>query len=84
MEQLLKFIVDHLIGPENEILSRQEDSQLVFEVRVPPDKVGQLIGKQGRIVKAIRTLLNIHHLHHHTPSSWRLDIVSSEEPKAIH
>jgi|RhiMetdeSRZDD1v2_1073273.scaffolds.fasta_scaffold1267835_2 uncharacterized protein len=33
------------------------DDQLVLELEVDPDDIGKVIGKQGRTVKAMRTLL---------------------------
>jgi predicted RNA-binding protein YlqC (UPF0109 family) len=34
----------------------QNDDALVIEVHVAPDDAGKVIGRQGRIIKAIRTL----------------------------
>lgn len=33
-----------------------EDGSTLIEVRVNPDDVGRVIGRQGRVIKAIRTL----------------------------
>ena len=38
------------------IAEKSEDGDLLFEVTVAPEDVGKLIGRQGRIVKSIRTL----------------------------
>ncbi len=34
-----------------------EDGTLVFHLRVAPDDMGRVIGKQGRIAKALRTVM---------------------------
>ena len=34
-----------------------EDGTVVFHLRVAPDDMGRVIGKQGRIAKAIRTVV---------------------------
>ena len=34
-----------------------EDGTVVFHLRVAPDDMGRVIGKQGRIAKAIRTVM---------------------------
>ena len=34
-----------------------EDGTVVFHLRVAPDDMGRVIGKQGRIAKAIRTIV---------------------------
>lgn len=33
-----------------------EDGNILIEIRVNPDDAGKVIGRQGRIIKAIRTL----------------------------
>jgi predicted RNA-binding protein YlqC (UPF0109 family) len=38
------------------IESSQSDDALIIEIRVAPEDVGKVIGRQGRIIKAIRTL----------------------------
>ncbi|USB32124.1 KH domain-containing protein [Paenibacillus sp. YPG26] len=59
MEQLVgviaKALVDH---PEDVRVNVVEKEQLViFELTVHPDDVGKVIGKQGRIAKALRTVV---------------------------
>jgi predicted RNA-binding protein YlqC (UPF0109 family) len=34
------------------------DHSIILELRVAPDDMGKVIGKQGRIAKAIRTVVN--------------------------
>ena len=36
---------------------REEDDAFVIELSVDPSDVGKVIGKQGRIAKAIRTIV---------------------------
>lgn len=56
--QLVTYLVRALVDdPENvSIVEKHNGADLLFEVTVAPDEVGKLIGRQGRIVKAIRTL----------------------------
>ncbi|MDR0347043.1 MAG: KH domain-containing protein [Coriobacteriales bacterium] len=50
-------IVSLVDDPEQvSITSSQNDDTLVIEVHVAPDDTGKVIGRQGRIIKAIRTL----------------------------
>jgi len=54
VELLAKSLVEH---PEQVQVSVHEDGDMITcEVRVAPDDVGKIIGKQGRIVKAIRVV----------------------------
>ena len=59
MKELLEAIVKPLVQfPEevNVTLIEREDAQLL-ELRVNPSDMGKVIGKQGRIAKAIRTVV---------------------------
>ena len=59
MKELLETIVKPLVQfPEevNVTLIDREDSQLL-ELRVNPSDMGKVIGRQGRIAKAIRTVM---------------------------
>lgn len=60
MEQLLKHIVRSLVDypDEVEVQLLEGDRVTTLELRVSPDDVGKVIGRQGRIVKAIRTVMN--------------------------
>ncbi len=41
------------------VTAHQRRAVTVFEVRVEPDDLGQLIGRQGRTARALRTLLDV-------------------------
>jgi predicted RNA-binding protein YlqC (UPF0109 family) len=55
VEDIARALVDH---PESVQVKAVEGSQVtVLELRVGPEDVGKVIGRQGRTAKAIRTLL---------------------------
>ena len=55
VEAIAKSLVDN---PEAVNVRETEDSQgTVIELRVAPDDMGKVIGKQGRIAKALRTVV---------------------------
>jgi predicted RNA-binding protein YlqC (UPF0109 family) len=55
VEEIAKALVDH---PEGVRVDAVEGSQVtVLELRVHPEDLGKVIGRQGRTAKAIRTLL---------------------------
>jgi uncharacterized protein len=41
------------------ITSREEGEMILFEVTAAPEMIGQIIGKEGKIIKSIRTILNL-------------------------
>jgi predicted RNA-binding protein YlqC (UPF0109 family) len=59
MQELLTTIVKSLVDkPEKaEIKEIATEKTSVLELKVVPDDVGKIIGKQGRIISAIRTIL---------------------------
>ena len=57
-EALVRYLVTSLVDDQESVkvtVSETEDS-ITFEVALNPDEVGKVIGRQGRIIKAIRTL----------------------------
>ncbi len=59
-QELIAFIVDKLVDKPEEIsvTTQEEDDSIVVELRVAQDDLGKVIGKQGRTVRAMRTLLS--------------------------
>lgn len=58
MRQLVEFLARSLVDCPDEVEVREvsRDRTVVVEVRVAGDDMGKIIGKQGRVVKAIRTV----------------------------
>lgn len=55
VEYIAKSLVDH---PEQVSVTQSENNQsVVLELRVATDDMGKVIGKQGRIAKAIRVVV---------------------------
>jgi len=59
MKDLVKFIAQALVDhPDQVTVNELEgESSIIVELRVAPDDMGKVIGKQGRIAKAIRTVV---------------------------
>ncbi|MDR1017188.1 MAG: KH domain-containing protein [Lachnospiraceae bacterium] len=59
MKELVEVIVKSLVDNQDavEINEKQEDDQIVVEVRVAQEDMGKVIGKKGRIAKAIRSVV---------------------------
>ncbi len=59
MKELVRVIAISLVDhPEEVVVTEKEtDRGLVVELHVAPDDMGKVIGKQGRIAKAIRTVV---------------------------
>ena len=59
MGELVEFIAKSLVdNPDMVEVNEVEGSQsLIIELKVAPEDMGKVIGKQGRIAKAIRTVV---------------------------
>lgn len=58
MKEMLEIIIKNLVANPNqvEITEDQKENAITFLVKVAPSDMGKVIGKQGRIAKAIRTV----------------------------
>ncbi|MFZ5639720.1 MAG: KH domain-containing protein [Bacillota bacterium] len=59
MKDLLVLLAKSLVDNPDEVDVNvvENDRSLVLELKVAPDDMGKVIGKQGRIAKAIRTVI---------------------------
>ncbi len=60
MRELIQLLVEQLVNNPDavEIKEAQVDAASVIELRVAKEDLGRVIGKQGRTVQALRTILN--------------------------
>lgn len=60
MKDLIDYVAKAVVDNPDQVNVTQIDgeSTVVFELRVNQQDVGKIIGKQGRTINAIRTLLN--------------------------
>lgn len=59
MDELVLFIAKSLVDKPDavKVEMHEDDDAFVIELSVDPSDVGKVIGKQGRIAKAIRTIV---------------------------
>ena len=59
MRELLEFIAKSMVtNPDAvEITVVEKEAETVFKLHVAPEDMGKVIGKQGRIAKAIRIVM---------------------------
>ena len=59
MGELVKFIAQSLVDNPDAVEVREIEGEqsIIIELRVAPEDMGKVIGKQGRIAKAIRTVV---------------------------
>ena len=58
MKQLLEYIIPNIVNhPEEVIISEEESNGLItLTIKVNPEDMGRVIGKSGKVIKAIRQI----------------------------
>ena len=58
-EQLLEYLARQLVDEPDEVRVEtvERDDAVVLQLHVAPDDVGKVIGKQGRIARALRSVV---------------------------
>ena len=56
---MLEYVAKGLVDKPDDVrvVRTERDGAVVFELHVAPDDVGKVIGRQGRVVRALRTLV---------------------------
>jgi predicted RNA-binding protein YlqC (UPF0109 family) len=61
MKELIEYIVKSIVNlpDEVEVTEETKDEQITFKLQVADEDKGRVIGKQGRVAEAMRTLLRV-------------------------
>ena len=67
MAELLAFLARQLVNEPDAVTVEQveRDGAIVLQLRVAKDDVGQVIGRQGRIARALRAIVRASGAHSH-------------------
>lgn len=59
LRDLVTFIAASIVDEPDKVLVNEVEGEraLVFEVRVAPGDMGKIIGKKGRVIHAVRSLV---------------------------
>ena len=59
MKELVEVIAKSLVEHPDEVVvtENEKDDAVIIELKVGPSDMGKVIGRQGRIAKAIRTVM---------------------------
>lgn len=59
MKEILTYIAQSLVdAPDQvEVTAKEFDEEVVLSLKVAPEDLGRVIGRQGRVAKAIRTVM---------------------------
>jgi predicted RNA-binding protein YlqC (UPF0109 family) len=61
MKELVEYMAKSVVNDPDSVIVREIEgsSATIFELSVTPDDMGRVIGKQGRVANAMRTLLRV-------------------------
>ncbi|MEX0801395.1 MAG: KH domain-containing protein [Dehalococcoidia bacterium] len=61
MKELIEFMARAIVDEPDavEVTEENDDDQIVYHLKVAEADMGKVIGKQGRIANAMRTLLKV-------------------------
>jgi len=61
MKDLVEYVVKAIVAEPDEVKITEENSDegLLIKLEVAPDDKGRVIGRQGRVAQALRTLLRV-------------------------
>jgi predicted RNA-binding protein YlqC (UPF0109 family) len=78
MKELIEYIAKSIVDKPEEVRVTEEATEdgIVLRLEVAPDDTGKVIGKEGRIAKAMRTLLRVAAIRKGTRAT--LEIVSDD------
>jgi uncharacterized protein len=59
VQELVEYLAKGLVDNPDEVRVEriERDGAVIVELRVAPDDVGKVIGRQGRIARALRTIV---------------------------
>jgi len=61
IKDTLDYIVKTIVPESKDIIitDSEENGLITFEIEAPTEIIGKIIGKEGKIIKSIRTILNL-------------------------
>lgn len=64
-KELLEYLVRSLVNEKDSVIveAKETDKGVVLELRVPKEEIGKVIGRQGRVARALRTLVKASSVH---------------------
>jgi predicted RNA-binding protein YlqC (UPF0109 family) len=80
MKELIEYIARSIVDQPDEVTVTEVPAEdgIILRLQVAPDDTGKVIGKEGRIAKAMRTLLRVAAIRKGTRAT--LEIISDAEP----
>jgi predicted RNA-binding protein YlqC (UPF0109 family) len=74
-KELIQYVASSLVDhpDELEVTESEEDGVTVYRLHVSPRDIGKVIGRRGRVARAMRTLLKVSAIQNHTRATLEID-----------
>ena len=61
MKQLIEYIISNIVNHPEDVVVQEEAGEGIVKylIEVNPEDVGRVIGKQGKVIKAVRQIIRI-------------------------
>jgi hypothetical protein len=61
VKKTLEYILNSITQKDDNVTveEKQQDELTIFEIVAPQEMIGKIIGKEGKIIKSIRNILNL-------------------------
>ena len=60
MKELLEYIVKNVLDEGDfEISEKEDNGQIILQIKVKPEAAGLLIGKNGQTIKSIQNIISV-------------------------
>ena len=75
MKELIEYIAKTIVDKPDAVVVREErgDNAIIIRLSVAPEDMGKVIGRQGRIAQAMRTLLRVSSIRHGTKAILEIE-----------
>lgn len=79
-KKLLEYIVKNLVSMPEEVQINETtvDNKMVLKLKVAKDDMGRIIGKDGRIIRSIREIINAYASRNHEKVSVDIEETKKE------
>lgn len=73
--ELIEYVARSLVDHPDELTLTvvEEDGVIVYQLHVAPRDIGKVIGRRGRVARAMRTLLKVASIQNHKRSVLEID-----------
>ena len=80
MKELLELILQNITtNPDDVVIEEsQEDGRIVYTITVNPEDMGRVIGKDGKVIRAIRSLAHVVSIR--KGERYRIKLAETDEP----